>query len=49
VQKYNLTLLVTADDELNNYLNSVVNQVRGMFSEVISFLTKSKECQHSQF
>ncbi|KAK2192395.1 hypothetical protein NP493_30g02012 [Ridgeia piscesae] len=28
VQKYNLTLLVTADDELNNYLNSVVNQVR---------------------
>ena len=32
VQKYNLTLLVTDDVELNNYLNSVVSQVRGRFN-----------------
>ena len=38
VQKYNLTLLVTGDEELTNYLNSVVNQVRGTSFIMISVL-----------
>ncbi|KAL7981949.1 hypothetical protein Chor_001006 [Crotalus horridus] len=35
VQKYGLTMLVTADSELKNYLNNVVGQLKGAFDLLI--------------